>query len=654
MYFRLIIFISLVILNLESIAQNNPVLFSIDGNGVGLNEFTNAFSKNNQQSITENRKITRDFLDKYIDYKLKVAEAYKLNLHKSKEFKGVMTVFKHYLIQSNIFDKDLVNKMIDEVYQHMKTEIKIRHLLVKVHRYADPKDTLIAYQKALDIRKSIINGKNFNELASEVSDALGAATDKGEMGYISTLKLPYNIENYIYSTNSKDYSLPLRSREGYHIVKVIDKRAAQGYFSVKHILISPNDTNQASKKEAENKINDIYSKLVSGENFEELAKTYSNDVSCGNISNVLPWFGTGFMPENFERECISLQNGKFSKPIETRFGWHIVKKEAQKEIPLLNRVREQVVKELISSDRGKVALRAAINQLKKNYQFTDFQTLSKVWNNVDSTIFEAKWAPDEYFDLPGKLFEFNNRVYFQKDFVNFLKNNQEVSFPIPVKNYVYLRYKEFVDDIILAFAMEQIEKKNSEVSSQLKKYEETVLINQVTEQEILSKLSSDKQAVQNYYKKNKTKYNKNYQVSVTIFKFSEELKRIEKQFKKLKKNNASDKELIARIKANTDITFDIVEKGVKEEGDDDLVDKIIARYKIGEVKSNDKMYVYEDAKRIIWLDSKIEKTNKSIDKIEEQVANDYKTSFESNWIKQLKRKYRVEINEGVFESIFNN
>ncbi|NJO91052.1 MAG: hypothetical protein HC831_20370 [Chloroflexia bacterium] len=70
------------------------------------------------------------------------------------------------------------------------------------------------------------------------------------------------------------------------------------------------------------------------------------------------------MPENFEKECISLQNGKFSKPFETRFGWHIIKKEAQKEIPLLNKIHEQVEKEVIISDRGNVARREAINKLK--------------------------------------------------------------------------------------------------------------------------------------------------------------------------------------------------------------------------------------------------------------------------------------------------
>ncbi|NJO91051.1 MAG: hypothetical protein HC831_20365 [Chloroflexia bacterium] len=254
--------------------------------------------------------------------------------------------------------------------------------------------------------------------------------------------------------------------------------------------------------------------------------------------------------------------------------------------------------------------------------------------------------------MQGKLFEFNNRTYFQKDFVNYLKNNQEVTFPIPVKNYVYLRYKDFVDEVILRFEMEQIEKKDSEVSSRLKEYEETVLINQLTEQEVSSKLSSEKQEIQRYYEKNKEKYNRNYQVSVTIFKFSEELKKIEKQFRKLKKSDVSEQELIAKIKANTDISFDVVEKGIKEEGEDILVDKIIARYKIGEVKSDDKMYVFENAKRIIWLDSQIEKTNKSIEKVEEQVAIDYKASFESNWMNQLKRKYRVDINEEVFESIF--
>ncbi len=655
MYFRLIIFITLIFLSAGSYAQNDPVLFSVDGEKVGLKEFTNAFLKNNQFSIAENKEATRNFLNNYINYKLKIAEAYKQNLQRGNEIKDLMHVFKEDLIQAYLADKELVNEMVDEVYQRMKTEIKVRHILIKVHRYADPKDTLIAYHKALAIRTSLMSGKNFNELASEVSDAPGAAVDKGEMGYISVFKLPYPIESYIYNTNSEKYSLPIRSKKGYHIVKVDGKRPAVGYFSIRNILVvNPDDTSQVAKNEAKRKIDEAYAKLVSGADFTQVMENYSEDVACDGNSNLLPWFGTGFMPEEIETTCINLQNGEYSRPVKTRFGWHIISKVAHENIPSFGLIREQIENMVIRSGRAGRARRKTINQLKKKHQFKDYQTLSEVWKNVDSTIFDAQWKPDEYFDLPGKLFEFNNRTYFQKDFVNYLKNNQEIVFPISIKNYVYLRYKEFVDKIVLRFEIEQAEKENSEISSQLKDYQESILVNKIMKQEVWSKLNPNTKSLKEYYNKNREKYNTNHQANVTIFKFNEELKKIEKQFKKLKRKNASDQEIVARIKANTDISFDIFEKGIKEEGENSLVDKIIARYKIGELDLDDRMFVFENAKKIIWLNSKVEKTDKSIDEVMELVSNDYKSYFEQNWIKQLKRKYSIVVNEEVFESIFSN
>lgn len=653
MHFRLIILIVFVINILSSFAQQGSVLFSIEGNNINLSEFKRAFAKTNQIKISENKNITRDFLNQYIDFKLKVEEAKKLSLNRDNKFKELIEVYKKSVAKKHITDKETVSRLANQVFQRMKTEVMLRHILVRVNQYANPKDTLIAYQKALDIRKTLVNGKNFNELATEVSDDPGAAINKGEIGYISVFKLPYQIESYVYNTNSDKYSLPLRSHKGYHIVKVIKKRPSPGYFKVAHIMLMHSiDTNKTAQEDVKNRIDDIYRKLVSGEEFKPLAQKYSEDVSCLKNGDELPWFSTGQMPEEFEEACMNISEGKFSRPVKTRFGWHIIKKTAQKELPSYLEINEQIENHVMHNKRGEIAQNKALNELKKKYNYKDFQALSPIWNIVDSAIFEAKWMADELVELNEKLFEFNNRAYFQKDFVKNLKDNQEVSFPIPIKNYVYHRYKDFVDKILVGFEMGQIEKKNNEVASLLREYEETILANYVMEAKVWSKLINYESEVVNYYNKNKRKYNNNYQADVTIFKFSEGLKKIDKQFRKLKKNNVSDQEIIAKIKANIDITFELVEKTVQEEGKNPLVDKVIENYKSGRVKNSDRMLVFENEKRIIWLNSKISKTDKKLDQIKDKVAEDYKHDFEKNWIHQLKRKYNVEINEEVFESIF--
>jgi len=654
MYFRLIIFIFLATCYVNTFAQNNPTLFTIDGNNVGLVEFKKAFAKKNQQKLSDNKELAKDFLNNYIEFNLKVAEAKKLNLNRDKKFKSQVERYKNSLVQPYINDNATISRLAKQAYQRMKTELKLRHILVKVSRYATPKDTLLAYQKALGIRKELINGRNFNELAIEVSDAPGTAVSKGETGYISAFALPYSIENYIYNTSSDNYSLPIRSGLGFHIVKIDDRRKNPGYFNIAHLLIAnPQDTGKFAQQEVKKRIDAIYSKLKSGEEFKLLAQKYSEDISFYKNGEELAWLGTGFMPEEFEKVCIDLKNGSFSKPIQTRFGWHIIKKTAKKELPPYITVKEQVEKLIMLSNRGKIAQRKVIRQLKKDTRFKDYQALSPIWKAVDSTIFEGNLEIDEYADFNEKLFEFNNRTYYQKDFVKFLKNNQEVSFPIPIKNYVYKRYRAFIDGLLLSYKIEHLEKSNSDIAFLLKDYQETVLANNIMEAKVWSTMSKDVSGMKNYYNKNKEKYNNNYQADVTIFKFNEELKKIVKQLKKLKKDDASDEEIIARIKAKIDIRFDIVEKATIEEGKNQLVDKIIKKFKINEL-GKEEVLVFENEKRIICLNSTISKTNKNLEQVKNKVSDDYKTYFEKNWINQLKRKYRVKVNEGTFESIFNN
>jgi len=311
---------------LKANAQTDPVLMNINDKKITKSEFERIFHKNNKDSVAD-QKAVNEYLDLFINFKLKVLEAEAMGLDTVTSFKQELQSYRKQLTAPYFVDKETEDKLVKEAYDRKKTRIRTSHILIKVPENASPADTLAAYNKAMEIRNKILKGEDFGKLAAEYSQDDVSKVNGGDIGYLTvfTTVLPY--ENAAYSLKSGEISMPVRSQFGYHIIKVTDKKDNPGDVKVSHIMvIVPRDAKDEDVKKAEAKINEAYQKLQNGEDFAKIAMDYSDDKASAKRGGELPWFGTGRMVPEFESAAFDAKAGEYTKPFRSAFGFHIIKK----------------------------------------------------------------------------------------------------------------------------------------------------------------------------------------------------------------------------------------------------------------------------------------------------------------------------------------
>ncbi|MGB1284495.1 MAG: peptidylprolyl isomerase, partial [Polaribacter sp.] len=269
--------------------KKDKVLLTINNEKIKVSEFKRVYEKNLNVIDNEEAKKVKNNLELFINYKLKVKEAYDLELDTLKSYIREINTYKDQLSAPYLVDKELIDKMVEDAYFRTKNEIKAQHILVKTPKKASPKDTLTAYNKVLKARNKIVSGTPFETVAKEVSEDPSAKVNGGNLGYFSAFRMVYSFENAAYTTKVGEISMPFKTRFGYHIVKVNDMRASKGEIEAAHILVA--DTTQVGKT----KIDKAYNKLQNNETFEVVAKQYSDDPRSKNEGGKLGKFGSGRM-----------------------------------------------------------------------------------------------------------------------------------------------------------------------------------------------------------------------------------------------------------------------------------------------------------------------------------------------------------------------
>ena len=656
MCFRISIIIFILSITTILFSQTDETLFSINRKGTSKAEFAESLNKNIPVSLIKNKDSVKQYLNNYIEFKLKVKDAENKGYDKKQEFKDELEKYRKQLALSYLFDREIIKNLASEAYERMKTEVRVRQILVKIDLNASPTDSIIAFQKALKILKRLSNGENFEELAKQVSDDPQAAITGGDLWYIGPFIVPYKLENYLYETNQLKYSNPIRTYLGYHIVEILDKRSNPGSYKVAHILISfPGDTIEKLKQSSKHLADSIYQLLLNGQDFAKLAAKYSNDVGTSLDRGELPWFETGKMPHEFELAAYAIKiDGAISKPVKTRYGWHIIKRISQKGIPTYQQIEEQLIQRISTGERGEIALQKNMDKLKKEYQFNDFNSLSSIIDLVDSTIFISQWKIPEYSDLSIPLFSIDNQKYTQNDFAKYLENTQKKMYPIPLGNYIIKQYEEYIKQCMISYQEMMLEKKDKRFNKLFNEFREGILHYEIMQNEIWDKITIDNSGLADYYKQNKDLYNK-FQADVSVFDFDvNESSKIEKSFRKLKNLGKNDSSIVSVIQNSIDRNFRLDKKMIVVEGKIPIIDKCISMIKSGEIEEEERLIVFENEKKLIWLNNEITKNEIELDEIKDKVLSDYQNYIEKLWVSDLKKKYNVEINETVFESLFNN
>ncbi len=643
----------------EPIATTKATLLSVGDERVDIDEFWRVYTKNNTKAQAIDPKSIEEYLELYTNFKLKVLEAERLGYDTIKSLQSELAGYRRQLAQPYLTDQKLTEDLIIEAYERMAQDVRAYHILLRVEPDADPKDTLRAYKKLLGIKKKIDSENDFRRYARMYSEDPSAKENEGDLGYFSVFRMVYPFETAAYNTNKGEMSDPVRTSFGYHLIYVKDKRKARGEIRAAHIMVRSKDADDdESKAQAKQKISEIYDRLKAGESFEELAKQFSDDKGSGAKGGDLGWFGTGRMVENFEDAAFSLEeNGDFSEPIQTRYGWHIIKRLDKKTTPGLEEMRTEIKRKVSRDGRGVKSKESFIRKRKEDYNFKEDRSKLKAFHKlIDEDYFDRKWKAEdkvkalnaEIFSLEDTELKKERKSFTQADFAKYLETNRKYQRrpATPIKQVVNNSYLDWVSNVITQFEDERLELKYKEFADLMKEYRDGILLFELMNDKVWTAAVKDTAGLEAFYEKSKEQFMWPKRVNASIYTCEDEkiASKVSKMAKKQLKKGFEDKEVLDKFTEESQLTVSVKSDRYKQ-GDNPFIDSILWEEGVSTLKQDDGKH------RIILIKEVLEPQPKKISEARGLITAAYQDHLEKEWIKELRERYTVSISKPALKTL---
>ncbi|MDR1725109.1 MAG: peptidylprolyl isomerase [Bacteroidales bacterium] len=632
---------------------NNDIVMSVAGENVTKQEFIDLYQKNNiNPSKTIDKQDLKEYLDLFINYKLKLQEAKSLGLDTTKTITDEIETYRKQLTAPYINDATITEQLIEEAYDRLKYFVHASHILVNVPANATPADTLAAYNKAIDIRKKILKGEDFGTLAAEISDDPSAKENKGDLGFFTSMQMIYPFEQECYKMKDGEISMPIKTSFGYHIIKLIERKPSPFYsVDIAHVWVNPKEHDSTTDCKAI--IEEAYAALQQGNSFEEVAKTFSDDKRSSANGGLLAGQKLTTLPSEYVINLQTMQIGQYSKPFESRFGWHIIKPVEFHQIPALEDLRKSIEKRIQGDVRSYRTIEAFADKTKAEYGFKEnLIKLKAIENIVTDSVFSATWSIPENFDKAEEIFRIGDYSFTQNDLAKYIEIHQQKETPIYIPSFVSKAYKAAVLDAVVNYGEKHLDSKYPELKTQLEEFRNGVIIFAITDKFVWNRSISDTAGLEKFYEQNKQKYMWDKRSDATIWTLDttvqteKAIKIIEKGSKKHWTNIKIQEEIAKKCKIDTNI-----EKTIRfvwnkfEQGDNKFVDKSEQKIGVGQIIADGKK------KCIVVVHKIIEPEIKTLSECKGIVTSDYQDYLEKEWIKELRNKYTYKVNEAVFNSI---
>lgn len=632
----------------SSAQEKDPVLLTVEGQNITLSEFEAVYRKNNRET-TVDQKDLREYLDLYINFRLKVREAEQLGLDTLKKFKEELKGYQKQLTKPYLTDKNVSEALVKEAYDRMKQDVSASHILLKVGPDALPKDTLAVYNRIMDLRKRA-QKEDFEKLAKQYSEDPSAAENGGNLGWFSAMRMVYPFETAAYNTPIGQISQPVRTRFGYHILKVNGKREAQGELRAAHIMIKTGkEATEEEVTKAKEKALEVKGLLDSGKStFEDLAAKYSEDKGSAAKGGELPQFGTGRMVPAFEKAAFGLKNvGDISEPVQSEYGWHIIKLLERIPVPTFEAAKEDLTAKVGKDSRSQLTRTVVIDRVKKEAGFKEFPAaVDELAKFLDARLLEGKWNADTASALKKPVLTIGNQTLNQYDLAKFIGKQQTRRKPEDLRVLLNGYYAQFVEESVLNYEESQLERKYPDYKALLREYRDGILLFDLTDQKVWSKAVKDTAGLQAFHEQNKGKYMWDKRLDAELYHVQNDsilqplLKELQKGVKKgidreaiVKKYNATSKLNLRAEAGKFQVEEDDVLKNVPwEKG-------VHGPYKKG---GNQVIVVVKDV---------LAPAPKSLKEARGLVTADYQQHLEQEWIKELRRKYTFKADESLLSRI---
>jgi peptidyl-prolyl cis-trans isomerase SurA len=589
---RILMSLAVLSLGLNLTAQEDKVLMTIDGQPVMASEFLYIYEKNNQESALEQKNMD-EYLDLFINFKLKVHEAEANGIDTTEAFKKELSGYRAQATPKYMKDEAAIDSLVEMSYRRIAEDRRGAHIAIQCPMTADDSTVEAALAQINTIRERVTTGvekkvkvkgkwkkvrepEDFFAVAVETSSDPSVQENKGELGWITPFRYVYPFENAVYTTEVGEVTPVFRTAYGFHIALVEERRDHEEVAAAHIMKMTPRGDEEAEAA-AKVAIDSLYELVKNGANFAEVAKAQSDDKGSAMRGGDLGWFGRGYMVKPFEEAAFALKDsGEISAPIKSDFGWHIIMLKGKRGIQPLEEMRESILKKVQRDERIKEADASFIRKARAEY------------------------------NLPA----------------------------------------EMSDEDVRAYADSHLEDKYPELKNLVKEYHDGILLFDISLEQVWDKASQDKEGLEAYFQAHKA----DYPWTEPRFKgFVVQCKNanLEKAVRAIIRNadrDSVESYINSRINIGDSITYVKCTRGLWTLGQNKIVDKLGFKQKKVEFKTNSEFpHVFVVGKKLKAPEEFADERGK--------VTSDYQDYLEAEWVKQLREKYPVVVDEAVFESL---
>ena len=612
----------------------------------------NAFHKNNTEAADYKTAVT-DYLELYTRFKLKVQAAYDARMDTLPNQKSDLMAFRKQIEEAYMTDTVALKKLVEEAYQRSQKEIALSHIFIPFRsdfgtnpfslNPISKEDSLASLKKMQEVSSRLKAGTAFEDLARDYSADKATSVNGGKMGHVTVFTLPYEMENVVYGLAIQQVSAPVTSARGYHFFKKTGERPARGRIKVAQILIAFEPDVTAIQKATALKLADsLYTVIKNGSNFEELVLKFSNDKLTLSTGGLMPEFGIGQYEPAFEDKVFALRTkGEISRPIETSFGYHIVKivdgfpieKDLQVAYPFLKSA-------VLEDPRNKIASKSFEKKVIQKVAIKkSVYDASSLWRMTDSFVYKNKQISIGALKSTSTLFSFPKKKVTVRDWLDYAQGNvvegMEGNYPAQMQ--------QFIIASSVSYYREHLEDYNPDFRAQLQEFADGNLLFEVMEKRVWNKAAVDTAGLRNYYEKHKSQYQWGPSVSAIIFNTSDKRSAEDAQ-RSLQQNPAAWRSLMessgGRIMGDSG-RFDIAQ----------ITDKDADKLKAGYLSTIVENETDKSASFYYIVNVYTKPSPRNFEESRGMVMNDYQMELEEKWITDLKKKYPVKVNQPVWEEV---
>ncbi|MGE5429375.1 MAG: peptidylprolyl isomerase [Methylococcaceae bacterium] len=626
--------------------KKDKVVMTIGGIPVTQEEFTANYKKNNTNVLdAKDKKTPSEYLDLYENFKLKVLEAQHLGYDTVRTFVDELKGYRKELARPYLTDVTYNDEMVKTAYHRTQYERKASHLLVLVSPEASPADTLKAWNKISDLRKQIIDGADFNEMASKYSEDPSAKENKGQLGYFSAFQMVYPFEDMAYKTPVGQVSDIIRTRFGYHIIKVQDERLTPGEIKVAHIMkIFPRQPSQETIDNLKVKIDSIYQLAISGQDFAELAKKYSDDKRSAEEGGVMNWFTpTNMVPEFADAAFALKKDGDISPVIRTPYGWHIIKRIELRTTQPFEKIRADLESKIKQNPAiSKYSDEAFDHKLRAEYQLKiDQGNLDQLKPLVGDSIKAKGWTEASNAMKNNPLFQFANQSRTVGNFITYLNDQKFSAAAGNAAQQLDLLMNKYINQELINYEDSQLEKKYPEFARVINEYHDGILLFNISKDKVWDVASTDSARLQHYYDTTAKKYYFGDRFKGWVIRAKDNDTRLKVETLLDQKENTSKQEISDLFNTPAANNVEITEVAV-EKGEDPVVDYYIW--------SGPKPAGFDETTTFVH-GKVVQNEQKSLKDAWGLYSSDFQEQVEKEWIDSLRKKYPVKVNKKVLSKI---